>query len=182
MQFLEGFVKSLFWLSNGLLLATYISAWFQNELALRFHLPGGIAFHVTAATLSIFVLLFANISSIFYFVGTGRWIKDQAHLLMAQRRREMTEKVWALYEKANRLKALPMPFGTFALVLGLFTFIMGGAHQMQAIPPWIHPTLATLLLALNLTSHWATFRCIRKNLVILDECSNLMEAETSPHP
>ncbi len=179
MSALEGFVRLLFWLSNGLLLFTYFSAWFQNELALRFDLPGGIAFHVTAATLSIFVLLFANISSIFYFVGTGRWIKDQAHIYMAQGRRQLTEEVWALYERANRLKALPMPFGTFALVLGLFTFIMGGAHQMGAIPTWIHPVLATVLLLLNIVSHWATARTIRKNLVILDECSAILERESA---
>ena len=131
------------------------------------------------AVISIFVLLFANISSIFYFVGTGRWVKDQAMLLMAQGRKKPSVAVWDLYEKANKLKALPMPFATFALVLGLFTFIMGGAHQMHAIPEWIHPSLATLLLLLNWTSHWATFRTIHKNLAILDQCSNIVDPPTA---
>src|SRR4051812_36980336 len=104
---LEGFVRVLFWLSNTALFLTYCVAWKQSEVAVQFGLPGGLALHITMAVISIFVLLFANISSIFYFIGTGRWIKDQAMLFMAQGRKDLAGKAWELYERANKLKALP---------------------------------------------------------------------------
>jgi hypothetical protein len=162
----RGFV-ALLWVSNSLLTLTYFAAWRQDLL-------GGVQLHIVGASIATLLSLFAQISTLFYFIGSGRWIKDQSEeWLPIDKARAF--RIWDIYQKANKLKAGPMPFATFGIFLGLFTFILGGALQVGAISLWVHVTLASLLLLNNVIGQYFTLRALKKNLVFLDSVTQEIE-------
>ncbi|MEO5666936.1 MAG: hypothetical protein ABIR96_02640 [Bdellovibrionota bacterium] len=165
----RGFV-TLLWVSNSLLALVYVSAWGQSRL-------GGVQPHIVGASVATLLALFAQISTLFYFIGSGRWIKDQADQWVT-RDKARAFRIWEIYQKANKLKAGPMPFATLGIFFGLFSFILGGALQVGAIPLWVHVTLASLLLFNNLIGHYFTLRALKKNVVFLDMTTHEIEIDS----
>jgi len=165
----RGFV-TLLWASNILLALVYIGAWNQGSL-------GGVQTHIVGASVATLLALFAQISTLFYFIGSGRWIKDQADQWVA-RDKARAFRIWEIYQKANKLKAGPMPFATLGIFFGLFSFILGGALQVGAIDVWVHITLASLLLTNNLVGQFFTLRALKKNLVYLDMTTREIEIDS----
>jgi hypothetical protein len=156
----------LLWLSNILLGLTYFSAFFQNILSNEIH--------IVSASVATLLSLFAQISTLFYFIGSGRWIKDQADTQFL-RNKSKGFKIFEIYKKANKLKAGPMPFATFGIFLGLFAFILGGALQVGAISKWIHVSLATIFLVNNCIGQYFTLRALKKNIILLDQTTQELE-------
>jgi hypothetical protein len=156
----ESFVKSVVLFSHTLLTLTFLMAW---------HSP--FKFHLGMALTSVLCGLFANLCIIFYFVGTAVWMRDQAKLLYTRSQSHGT-RAWSCFEKANKLKGKAFPFATVALVLLMFTFILGAALQVAAIPHWIHPTLGAIVVFLSWYGIKPTFRAMDVNLTYLDIVSD----------
>ena len=55
------------------------------------------------------------------------------------------------------------------------TFVLGGARQVEAIPTWIHPVIATLFVFISVVSMPFIFPAIKLNIAYLDEASKLLE-------
>lgn len=165
----RGFI-TLLWVSNSLLALVYVLAWNQSAI-------GGVEVHIVGASVATLLSLFAQVSTIFYFIGSGVWIKDQAEEWMA-RDRARAFRIWEIYRKANKLKAGPMPLATMGLFFGIFSFILGGALQVGAIPLWVHITLASLLLFNNCLGHYFTLRAIKKNVALLDMTTREIEIDS----
>lgn len=159
--------------SNLLLTIAYVAAWYQWELA---RLLSWSAFELHLATAGTAVLLhfFTCLGVIFYFVGTGLWIKEQSQGLVTQNKK-LAFDVWDIYKRANKLKGFSFPFATFGIISGVFTFILGGANHIGAIPYWIHPALATVTLVLAWLGVPFIFYAINLNLMRLDEAQGMVE-------
>lgn len=168
-------LRCLLLLSNGLLLLTYLSVWKRHEIAAVLNWESGVSFHLAAGTISVLVALFAYVSVTFYFVGTGRWIKDQAESLLAQDRPRAL-RIWKIYQDSNKLKFPSLPLASLGMVLGVFSFILGGALQVGAVAWWVHPLLATLLLLNGFMTQIAAFAGVRRTLEYLDLTSKEMDS------
>lgn len=158
----------LLWLSNILLSLTFVAAWFQNIL--------GTEMHIVSASVATLLSLFAQISTLFYFIGSGRWIKDQADAQYLHNKSKGF-RIFEIYNKANKLKAGPMPFATFGIFLGLFAFILGGALQVGALSKWIHVSLASAFLINNWIGQHFTLKALKKNIEYLDQTTQELERE-----
>lgn len=167
-------LRYLVLITNFLLTLAYVSAWYQWELAAKF---GWTAFewHLATAGIAVLMHFFACLGVIFYFVGTGLWIKEQSQGLVA-RDKKLAFEVWDIYKNANRLKGFAFPFATFGIISGVFTFILGGANHIGAIPYWVHPTLASITLVLAWLGVPFIFYGINLNIARLDEASTLVES------
>ncbi len=151
-------------------------AWFRGEISTQFPSINPVQLHfVTAIPTTLFHFLTA-LGVLFYFIGTGVWIKDNA-MGLAKSDRTKAEKIYAVYKKANKLKGRCFPFVTFTIFFGIMTFVLGGALQVAAIPFWIHPALGTLTLLVSLVSFPFIYPAIDKNVSYLDEASDLIEAK-----
>ncbi len=159
--------------STVLLGVAFACAWFQAPIAAALKLEGGLSFHVAFAVGALFVALFSHLFVMFYFIGTGIWLRDNAQGLVARNKKAAFE-IWALYEKANKLKGPTFPFISLFLVFATFTFILGGATNVGAIAPWVHPTLATLTVLVALIGMKFIFGALTKNLALLDSCSGIL--------
>lgn len=166
-------LRYLVLITNVLLTIAYIAAWFQWDLAVRVHWSA-FELHLATAGFAVLLHFFACLGVIFYFVGTGLWIKEQSQGLVTQNKKLAFE-VWAVYTSANKLKGFSFPFATFGIICGVFTFILGGANHIGAIPHWVHPTLATITLGLAWLGVPFIFYAMNLNTVKLDEASTLIE-------
>jgi hypothetical protein len=171
---MEWAVRALYLFALSILSIAYALAWFQIPIAAHFNWPSSFVFHLATAGISVLISFFANLSVLFYFIGTGVWMKDRAKEILKQDRSK-AQQIWAIYEKSNKLKAKAFPFATFSIFFGILTFVMGGAFQVGAVPSWLHPTLATLLCLTGWIGIKFVFGAMRENLENLNKCSELLD-------
>lgn len=173
---IERGVKFFWFLSTLVLTGTYVIAWFRGDISTHFPSINPVQLHfVTSIPTTLFHFLTA-LGVLFYFIGTGVWIKDNA-MSFAKTDRTKAEKLYAVYKKANKLKGHSFPFVTFTIFFGIMTFVLGGARQVEAIPLWVHPAVGTLTLLITLVSFPFIYPAIDKNVKYLDEASDLIEAK-----
>ncbi len=156
---------ALLWLSSVLLSLNFF-------LALGFW--SNIQVHIVFGSISTLLALFAHIATIFYFVGTSRWIKDQADEVLA-RDKEKAFRIWTYYMDANKLKAYAMPFPTISIFLGLFGFIFGGALQVGAVDKWVHVLIASLFLIFTWLGLFFAMKGLKRTIEYLNSTTNELE-------
>lgn len=171
---IEKGVKFFWFLSNVILTLTYVIAWFRADVTAYVPSFNPVEFHFLTAIPSTLFHFLTALAVLFYFIGTGVWIKDEA-MSLAKLDRVKAEKIYEVFKKANRLKGRAFPFITFSIFLGIMTFVLGGARHVEAVPLWVHPVAGTLLLAVSLASFPFIFPAIDKNVVYLDEASQLID-------
>jgi len=78
--------------------------------------------HVLASIPAVLLSLFSQSMVIFYFIGTGKLIKDEAADLPDEQRGRVLKAV-------RRFKAKTSPPATFSMLAAIFVFVIGGwAH------------------------------------------------------
>jgi hypothetical protein len=109
--------------------------------------------HVGYAIPTVLLSLFSQSMVIFYFIGTGRLVKDEtAGLPEAERR--------AIHAALRRFKARTSPPATFALLSAIGVFVLGGAVHTRALLPWTHLASSVAALATHawaLGAEWSAF-------------------------
>jgi hypothetical protein len=109
--------------------------------------------HVGYAIPTVLFSLFSQSMVIFFFIGTGRLVKDEtAQYPEAERRRVLR----ALADFKRRTS----PPATFALLASIAVFVLGGAVHTRALPSWTHlaASIAALLLHVwALQAEWRAF-------------------------
>lgn len=172
---IETSLKVLFVLSKILLTAAYASAWWIFARGVTWGEASPLQVHLTVASIFVFLSLFADSCVIFYFVGTGVWMRDQRDaLLVADRARAL--RIHAAYERANKLKGKAFPLPTMGIVFALFSYVLGGAIQVGAAPHWVHPLVATILLLCGWGAIPMVFSAMRANLDLLNGVSTELDA------
>lgn len=171
---IEKGVKFIWALSNLTLTLTYLIAWYRGPISLQFPNFNPLQLHFVTAIPATLFHFFAALGVLFYFIGTGVWMKDQA-MSFAKSDQKKAEQLYSIYKSANRLKGRAFPFVTFSIFFGIMTFVLGGARHVEAIPLWVHPAVGSLLLAVSLASFPFIYPAISKNITYLDEASALIE-------
>jgi hypothetical protein len=109
--------------------------------------------HVGYAIPTVLFSLFSQSMVIFYFIGTGRLVKDETSGYPEKERR-------AVHAALRRFKARTSPPATFALLSAISVFVLGGAVHTKALPPWTHLVSSVAAAAIHawaLAAEWTTF-------------------------
>jgi hypothetical protein len=114
------------------------------------HIRELVSRHVLAAIPAMLLSLFSQSMVIFYFIGTGRLVKDEIAGYSPERRD-------AILRALRRFKARTSPAATFAMLSAIFVFVVGGwthttPRAVSSVPHWTHLGAAALAFALHL---WA---------------------------
>jgi uncharacterized membrane protein len=128
------------------------------------HASVSFEFHFVLALLSTLLALFAHSMTMFYFIGTGKILKDAA----IERGFEPDLKVIA---RTRRMKAETSGIATLAMVAIIVSFVIGGGAVPRpniAVSPWIHGGAAIVGLVL----HLAAFRAELRNLIANNTLNN----------
>ena len=108
--------------------------------------------HVLYAIPTVLLSLFSQSMVLFYFIGTGRLVKDEVAGFSEERKRPILRAL-------RRFKARTSPPATFAMVSAIATFVIGG--WVHTAGPSIRPTARLAHLAASavalLLHGWALF-------------------------
>ena len=172
---IESGLRALILISNLYLSLTFLLCTFSGPASQAFGLKSSLTLFVVTSTVAVLLSIFADTCVIFYFVGTGVWMRDRSEeIFKADRVRG--KRMHQTYQLANKLKAKTMPFATFGIALALFAFILSGAYQTGHMPAWGLMILGLLWII----NEWIGWRFHQKavdtNLVYLDQVSAEIEA------
>jgi hypothetical protein len=109
--------------------------------------------HVGYAIPTVLFSLFSQSMVIFFFIGTGRLVKDETANYPEAERHQILR---ALAD----LKRRTSPAATFSLLSAIAVFVLGGAVHTRALPSWTHLASSVLALALHvwaLAAEWRAF-------------------------
>lgn len=118
--------------------------------------------HVGYAIPTVLLALFSQSMVIFFFIGTGKMVKEEvAGYPEAERARVLAA--------LRRFKTKTSPAATLALLSAIGVFVLGGAVHTRALPAWVH--LAAAIAAL-LAHGWALVaesRVFAENTRLMDD-------------
>jgi hypothetical protein len=109
--------------------------------------------HVGFAIPTVLFSLFSQSMVIFYFIGTGKLVKEEIGSYPDAERR-------AVLGALRRFKAKTSPPATFALLSAIAVFVLGGAVHTSALPAWTHLSSAIVAAAVHgwaLAAEWTVF-------------------------
>jgi len=112
------------------------------------HVPAArtlVTHHILVAIPTVLLSLFAQSMVIFYFIGTGKLVKDEVADYPEPERR-------VVLKALRRFKSQTSPAATLALLSAIVVFVIGGAVHTRALPSWTHLAAA---IAAVLTHFWA---------------------------
>jgi len=109
--------------------------------------------HVVYAIPTVLLSLFSQSMVIFFFIGTGRLVKDEVAAFPEAERR----KVLAALREFKRKTSPP---ATFAILSAIAVFVLGGAAHTRALPSAVHLAASLVAVATHLwalLAEWQAF-------------------------
>ena len=134
---------------QGFVVATHLA---QADPAVHFLVTKHVAYAIPTVLLS----LFSQSMVIFFFIGTGRLVKDEIAGYAENDRR-------AVLDVLRGFKRRTSPPATFALLSAIGVFVLGGAAHVKALPSWTHLTAALIAVATHLWALGAEFSAFVEN-------------------
>jgi len=98
--------------------------------------------HISYAIPTVLFSLFSQSMVIFFFIGTGKLVKEEAAGYPEEEQRRVLETL-------RRLKRETSPPATFALFSAIAVFVLGGAVHTRALPSWVHLSSAIAAVFLH---------------------------------
>ncbi|HKA37386.1 MAG TPA: hypothetical protein VKH43_11250 [Thermoanaerobaculia bacterium] len=112
--------------------------------------------HVAFAIPTILVSLFSQSMVIFYFIGTGKLVKEETESIPEAER-------GVIHRALRRFKARTSPPATFSLLLAIAVFVLGGGVHTSALPSWTHLSAAILAAVTHAWAFVAEARVFAEN-------------------
>jgi len=119
--------------------------------------PGHYAQHIFFALATVVLGLFSQSMTMFFFIGTGKEIKDAAN------------QDAAVVQRTKAFKAKVFPAATYAMLAIMITFIMGGGVASGKTPRWLHLTLSVATLLLYARAYWVQLQAMMENASLMEE-------------
>jgi len=130
-----------------------------------------MARHVGYAIPAVLFSLFSQSMVIFYFIGTGKLVKDEtADFPETERRR--------ILAKLSDLKRRTSPAATVALLSSIAVFVLGGAVHTRALPSWTHLSASLGALAIHVWALAAEWRAFGDNARLMADPRRFARSET----
>jgi len=115
--------------------------------------------HILLALVTVVIGLFSQSMTMFFFIGTGKEIKEEA-------KGEPDEE--AVVNETKLYKAHVFPAAMWAIGAIMATFILGGGVHTGKIPVWTHLLLSTVTLVLFVRAYWIEFRAMMRNAKLME--------------
>jgi hypothetical protein len=115
------------------------------------------ATHIFVALATVVVALFSQSMTMFFFIGTGKEIKEKSN--------QNAEVV----ARTRGYKSKVFPAAMWALAFVMVTFIMGGGVRTGKTPVWLHLTLAFATLVVFARAYYIELRAMEDNAKLMEE-------------
>ena len=122
--------------------------------------PGHYAQHILLALGTVVIGLFSQSMTMFFFIGTGKQLKDKA---------KGGEHEPSIRQATRSLAMRVSPVATYAMAALMVTFIMGGGVSTGKTPRWLHLTLSAMTILFYARAYWVEIQAMEKNAKLMDE-------------
>jgi len=119
--------------------------------------PGHVATHIFFALATVVIGLFSQSMTMFFFIGTGKELKEKAN--------DDADVV----RKTKNFKAQVFPAATYAMLVLMVTFIMGGGVASGKTPRWLHLSLSIASAVMYARAYWVQLRAMDENARLMEK-------------
>ena len=131
--------------------------------------------HVGIAIPTVLLSLFSQSMVIFYFVGTGKLVKDEVSGYPEGERR-------AILRALSSFKRRTSPAATLALLSAIAVFVLGGAVHTRALPPETHLAASVAAVLLHGWALLAEWRVFGENTALMNDPRAWAKRTAAPGP
>jgi hypothetical protein len=127
-----------------------------------------LAQHVLFGFFTTFLVTLTQSMTMFYFIGTGKQIKDLVGSLAAGPE---------LVQRTKVFKAKVFPPALWAMLFTMATMIIGGGVHTRVswTPPLLHAALAAISLYYNIVAFWKEAKYMFENNLLMEEVNRLLQ-------
>ena len=118
--------------------------------------PGQQATHMIAAIATVVIGLFSQSMTMFFFIGTGKELKDASN------------QDADVVQRTRSFKSRVFPAAMWAMAAIMVTFIMGGGVGQGRTPIWLHDALAALSVFLYARAYVIQIRAMNENATLME--------------
>src|ERR671925_525532 len=142
---------------------------FIVTLLMGFMMPArtGLSQHVLFGLFTTFLVTLTQSMTMFYFIGTGKQVKDLVAGL---------PEGGALIQRTKIFKAKVFPPALWAMLFTMATMIIGGGVHTRVswTPPLLHAGLAAASLYFNIVAFWKEAKYMLENNLLMEEVDRLL--------
>jgi hypothetical protein len=118
--------------------------------------PVHAADHIITAIVTVVIGLFSQSMTMFFFIGTGKELKDAS----AQDA--------DVVQRTRAFKSRVFPSAMWAMTAIMITFITGGGVGQGKTPIWLHDALAALSIFMYARAYWIQIRAMNENATLME--------------
>jgi hypothetical protein len=124
--------------------------------------------HVLFGFFTTFLVTLTQSMTMFYFIGTGKHVKDLVASLPGGPE---------LIQRTKVFKAKVFPPALWAMLFTMATMIIGGGVHTHVswTPPILHALLAIVALYYNIVAFWKDAKYMMENNLVLQEVERLLQ-------
>ena len=126
----------------------------------------GLSQHVLFGLFTTFLVTLTQSMTMFYFIGTGKHVKDLVASL---------PEGGNLIQRTRVFKAKVFPPALWAMLFTMATMIIGGGVHTHVAwtPPLLHGALAGVSLYFNVVAFWKEAKYMAENNMLMEEVNRL---------
>ena len=118
--------------------------------------PAHAADHIITAIVTVVVGLFSQSMTMFFFIGTGKELKDASN--------QNADVV----QRTKSFKSSVFPSAMWAMTAIMITFITGGGVGSGKTPVWLHNALSALSIFMFARAYWIQIRAMNENATLME--------------
>ncbi|MBI2150080.1 MAG: hypothetical protein HYU27_05690 [Acidobacteria bacterium] len=133
----------------------------------------GLTGHFLFGFFTTFLVALAQSMTMFYFIGTGKQVKDLVSSHPAGKE---------FIQRTKIFKAKVFPPATWAILFTMATMILGGGVHTRVAwaPPIVHTILAAAALYYNLIAFWREAKYMVEHNMLMEELGRLLTVGNIP--
>jgi hypothetical protein len=154
----------------ALLTTSFVSiVCFVITVVMGFTMAGraGLSQHFLFGFFTTFLVTLAQSMTMFYFIGTGKQVKD----LLANHPTGTN-----FIQRTKVFKARVFPPATWAILFTMATMIIGGGVDTRVIPTFVHTLLAAVSIYFNLVAFWREAKYMIEHNMLMEELDRYLQA------
>lgn len=113
--------------------------------------PAHVATHMLTALVTVIIGLFSQAMTMFFFIGTGKELK------------EASDQDAEVVQRTKAFKSRVFPTAMWAIAAIMVTFITGGGVGLGKTPLWLHNALSALTVVMYGRAYWVQIKAMNEN-------------------
>lgn len=118
--------------------------------------PAHVADHIIVALVSVVIGLFSQSMTMFFFIGTGKELKEKS------------DQDAAVVQQTKAFKSRVFPAAMWAMTAIMVTFITGGGVGSGKTPLWLHDVLTAISIVMFARAYWIQIRAMNENATLME--------------